>query len=209
MIKHQALGIFAKAPVLGQCKTRLMPALSAEEAMAAHCELVARALEQITGVANTQASLWVTDISATTEQWAQTWQLPAQLQVGADLGARMFNCLDKLCASTHEGAMLMGTDCPEIDASYIRTAGHHLRHYDLVLGPAEDGGYGLIGLRKAHSEIFAGIDWGTSCVAQQTLSAAEKLGLRVFLMPLIWDVDRPEDWQRYQLLKEQIVAKTN
>ncbi len=198
---HQSLSIFAKTPILGRCKTRLIPLLGAEDAKAAHCELVHRALSQVAAVKNIQTSLWVTEVEPQTQQWADTWQLPLVLQEGADLGERMFACLDYLCNRAAQGALLMGTDCPSIDASYINAAGQSLRAYDLVLGPAEDGGYGLIGMRQAHKSLFQDIAWGTAAVAEQTLEAASKLQLKVFEMPKIWDVDRPEDWQRYLLLK--------
>ena len=200
---HQSLSIFAKTPLLGGCKTRLIPLLGAEEAMAAHCELVQRALSQVAGVKHIQASLWVTEIEQQTQHWADQWQLPLALQDGADLGERMLRCLDTLCKSARGGAMLMGTDCPGIDAGYLNAAGQNLLNHDVVLGPAEDGGYGLIGMRQAHKALFQNIEWGTGAVAEQTLVAASKLQLSVFQMPKIWDVDRPEDWQRYLLLKEK------
>ena len=201
MNMDQALSIFAKTPILGRCKTRLIPMLGAEDALAAHRELVQRALRQVAAATDIQASLWVTEIEPQTQQWADTWQLPIALQEGADLGQRMFACLDHLCGTATEGAMLMGTDCPGIDARYINAAARNLRGYDVVLGPAEDGGYGLIGMRQAHKALFQNIDWGSDAVAEQTLRAAEKLQLSVFQMPKIWDVDRPEDWQRYLMLK--------
>ena len=200
---HQTLSVFAKSPIVGRCKTRLISLLGAEAAAVAHCELVERALSQVAAATNIEASLWVTEIEQQTQQWSDTWQLPLILQEGVDLGERMFRCLDQLCSSAREGALLMGTDCPGIDAGYLNTAGQSLRHHDVVLGPAEDGGYGLIGMRQAHKALFQNIDWGTDAVAEQTLMAASKLQLSVFRMPKIWDVDRPEDWQRYLLLKEQ------
>lgn len=205
---RQHLGIFTKTPILGRCKTRLIPLLGAEAATAAHCELVQRALSEVSVATNIQASLWVTEIESQTQQWAESWQLSLALQEGADLGERMFNCLDHLCSAAGQGAMLMGTDCPDVDARYINAAGQSLRDYDLVLGPAEDGGYGLIGMRQAHKALFQAIDWGTDAVAEQTLVAASKLELSVFEMPKIWDVDRPEDWQRYLLLKAQEAEET-
>ena len=199
---RQLLSVFAKTPIVGRCKTRLIPLLGAENAMAAHCELVERALSQVAAATNVQASLWVTEIEQQTQQWSDTWQLPLALQEGTDLGERMFACLDQLCDRAQEGALLMGTDCPGIDAWYIDSAGQSLLNYDVVLGPAEDGGYGLIGMRQAHKALFQNVEWGTDAVAEQTLMAARNLQLSVFQMPKIWDVDRSEDWRRYLLLKD-------
>ena len=200
---RQALSVFAKSPILGRCKTRLIPLLGAKAALAAHCELVEHTLGQVAAVDGIPASLWVTEIEQQTQLWSDTWQLPLVLQEGAGLGERMFRSLENLCGVARQGALLIGTDCPDIDASYISAAGARLLDHDVVLGPAEDGGYGLIGMHQAHKALFQNIDWGTDAVAEQTLCAAEKLQLSVFQMPKVWDVDRPADWQRYRLLSDQ------
>ena len=89
-----------------------------------------------------------------------------------------------------------------MNADYIRQASTALQSSDLVLGPAEDGGYVLIGCKQSHSELFANITWGSDTVLTQTLEKAEQLMLRVTLLEMLWDVDRPEDWARFQLLEK-------
>jgi hypothetical protein len=89
--------------------------------------------------------------------------------------------------------VLIGTDCPDLNASLLAQAFQALKQHDLVLGPAEDGGYYLIGLRRLIPELFTGISWSTAEVLQQTQSIAQRLGLAVAYLPLLSDVDRPED----------------
>jgi rSAM/selenodomain-associated transferase 1 len=89
--------------------------------------------------------------------------------------------------------VLIGSDCPELNAPLMAEAFQLLRQHDLVLGPALDGGYYLIGVRRLIPELFTGIPWSTAEVLQQTLSIAQQLGLTVAKLPLLSDVDRPED----------------
>jgi glycosyltransferase A (GT-A) superfamily protein (DUF2064 family) len=101
----------------------------------------------------------------------------------------------------HEGAAkvcLVGTDCPPIDATYVDAAFDALSGRDLVLGPAEDGGYGLIAMRSIAPSLFKGISWGGPDVLAETLDAARGSDLDVALLGMIWDVDTPEDWHRYR-----------
>ena len=100
-------------------------------------------------------------------------------------------------------ALLIGSDCPGIDADYLTSAVVRGGTADLLLGPAEDGGYGLIGLRQPMPEIFKNIAWGTDQVLDQTLSRARALGLSVALMETVWDVDTPDDWSRYLRWRER------
>ena len=89
-------------------------------------------------------------------------------------------------------------DCPELTAAYVRDAAGYLGDHDLVLGPAEDGGYGLIALGRPAPKLFADEPWGSSAVLRDTLARADDAGLSVKLMGTIWDVDDGADWARYQ-----------
>jgi hypothetical protein len=89
--------------------------------------------------------------------------------------------------------VIIGTDCPDLNAQLMAQAFQALHQHDLVLGPAQDGGYYLIGLRRLIPELFTGIRWSTAEVLQQTHTIAQKLELAVGFLPLLSDVDRPED----------------
>lgn len=93
-------------------------------------------------------------------------------------------------------ALIIGTDCPTMDAAVLQQALEALDEVDVVLQPAEDGGYTLIGMRDYWPQLFKDIAWGSSQVLTQSLERAESLGLKVRLLPLAWDLDRPEDYQR-------------
>jgi hypothetical protein len=95
---------------------------------------------------------------------------------------------------------LIGTDCPEINGEYLQAAFKALETTDLVLGPAEDGGYGLIGLNRAAPTLFEDVPWSSEEVLEVTVRKAEDAGLRVKLLPEIWDVDHPADVERWQRL---------
>lgn len=146
-----------------------------------------------------RTTLWIAGQLALAEPWAQRWRLPLALQVGADLGARMAHAIAASQADA-DRVLVVGTDCPLLDAQYVAAALTALDDNEVVLGPAEDGGYVLIGMRQLHPQLFTNVTWGTAAVCAQTLAAAQRLDLQVAQLPTLWDVDTLEDWQRYQAL---------
>jgi len=204
-VSHVALAIMARAPILHQCKTRLIPALGSRGALQAHIELVRGAPSRLSDIPDVEVSLWVSQIDASTQAWATEYGLPCYRQQGRDLGERMHHALSYLLGDGASAACLVGTDCPDIDAQYVRQALSVLRQVPVVLGPAEDGGYGLVGLREPCAGLFQDIEWSTERVCAQTLLRAEEQGLEVAQLAGIWDVDRPVDWRRYQRWKTNLV----
>lgn len=198
MSKPTRLCIFARAPVLEEVKTRLARTLGAEAALAAHEELVGLALNQLANVAGMHSELWIAGATdhPTVLEWSRSWQLPVLAQQGDDLGARMSHAV-QTCLAEPALALVVGTDCPGITAAYVQQAATALRDHDLVLGPAEDGGYGLIGLRIPAPELFEDVLWGTDAVLQQTLDRAVRSGLSYTLLATVWDVDEAADWVRF------------
>ena len=95
-------------------------------------------------------------------------------------------------------AIIVGTDCPTLNADYVVQAACALRQHDVVLGPAEDGGYGLVGLRRPVPQLFEHMPWGSSSVAARTLARADQLGLTVQMLDPLWDVDTAADLQRFR-----------
>jgi glycosyltransferase A (GT-A) superfamily protein (DUF2064 family) len=95
--------------------------------------------------------------------------------------------------------LLIGTDCPLLDPAHLQQAAQRLLDgEDAVFTPAEDGGYVLVGLSRPQSALFESVDWGTNRVMAQTRSQLQKMGLRWSEMPMLWDVDEPADWLRWQ-----------
>ncbi len=204
--------LFARAPNLGQVKSRLAAGSNPQLALHAHIELVQRVVGQIqrfkqtlTGrsTAGCQVQLWLAGspgdarASALVDQWQR--QLGASLhpQQGANLGVRMQHAVAANVAEAFP-TLVVGADCPGITAEYLATACEMLkRGTTVVLGPAEDGGYGLIGLARSVPGVFQDIDWGTSRVLRQTQAQCVAAGVRSAQLPTIWDVDDIRDWQRY------------
>lgn len=195
-MRPHVLCLFTRTPRPGACKTRLIPDLGADGACAAHIELVEGQLRRLDKMGVTK-SLWITDMSAFVQNWAKQFDYELHEQVGADLGARMGFAFTDEFARGAERVVLIGGDCPDIDARYIDEAFNALLTHDLVLGPAKDGGYGLIGLQCETPALFGGVAWGTDKVLAETLEISRQAGLSTMLLPEIWDVDTIPDWNRY------------
>lgn len=193
--------LFAKAPVPGEVKTRLIPALGEEGAALLHAALTERVLTtaRATGI---EVRLCAAPdgghsfFAACAEDHAVP--LAAQL-ANADLGARMLHALEN-SLRTHQRALLIGADCPALGVKHLLAAAAHLLHHDVVLTPAEDGGYVLIGARRTHPAMFTGIAWGGAEVLARQRAALAAAGLTWHEMETLWDVDRPEDLARLKAL---------
>jgi uncharacterized protein len=199
MTGRVALAVMAKAPVAGQVKTRLCPPLTPAEAAAlARCFLLDR-LEQLGEVSDGDALV----AFAPKERDAEMRDvLPAGVrlvpQEGVDLGARLDRVLTDLLAEGYTGAIAVDADSPTLPTAYLRRACGVLRDpaIDVVVGPSEDGGYYLIGLRAPVPALFRDMPWSTAVVTEETLARARRLGLRLALLPSWFDVDRGEDLAR-------------
>jgi rSAM/selenodomain-associated transferase 1 len=183
--------VFAKAPVPGKAKTRLVPALGEWGAARLHERLTRHAVR--TALA---AGCGRVEIHGTRRHsFFDSLGLPFRLQRGRDLGERMHHALGR-----NPGAILIGTDCPALTAADLRRAARLLcGGYEAVLAPAEDGGYALIALRRVAPEIFRNIAWGTSSVYEETVKRLASYRWRA--LRTVWDVDRPEDLPRLRALR--------
>lgn len=189
-----AVGVMAKAPIPGFTKTRLIPTLGAEGAASLQAQLTLRSLDTA-GRATPRVHLFTAGDDHH-PFWAQCPpSIPRHPQVGADLGARMATAMQSLLA-TAPAALLIGTDAPVLRPMDLIEAASRLSSADVVLIPAEDGGYILIGLRQHCDALFSGIDWGSDQVMHQTRAALKRGGLRWVEMPALWDVDTRADYQR-------------
>jgi rSAM/selenodomain-associated transferase 1 len=194
-----ALAVMAKVPMAGHVKTRLCPPLTPAEAAAlAQCFLLDR-LEQLGEVSDGDALVAFTPKERDAEMRAL---VPAGVrlvpQEGMDLGARLDRVLTDLLAEGYAGAIAVDADSPTLPTAYLRRACGVLRDpaIDVVVGPCEDGGYYLIGLRVPAPALFRDMPWSTVMVTEETLARARRLGLRLALLPSWFDVDRGEDLTR-------------
>lgn len=194
-----ALAVFAKAPIPGHAKTRLAAGLGEMAAAEFYGRMLTGLLERL-AEPRLQAERYLfaardKDL-AWFEGYRERWEL--RVQVAGDLGARLDSAFRRLFAVSCKRVVIVGADAPDLGPTDVQLAFDQLRRHDLVLGPAHDGGYYLIGLKSPLSELFKGIDWGTPAVLAQTLVAVSELRLRVGLLRPLPDIDTYQDWLVYQ-----------
>lgn len=175
--KKNILGVFAKQPLAGQVKTRLCPPLTAEAAAQLYQLLLSETLARLQGCQNYQLALCY----AGERQWFAEAFPGVRLvaQQGQDLGERMGRALAGFLDEGYSCAALVGSDAPDLPLAQIEQAFVALQSCDLVLGPALDGGYYLIGERVHQPELFQAMPWSTEAVLAVTMERAEQLRLRV------------------------------
>lgn len=181
-----------KAPVAGRVKTRLMPRYTPAQAAVLHAAMATTVIRRAVGLFG--------DVIIAADDPAHpffaAFDLPQVSHQGeGDLGARMQRQVERAMADGAAGVMLLGTDSPHMPATRLLDAAAALQHFDLALGPVEDGGYDLIAMRSFWP-LFDGIEWSSEQVLAQTLAKAEALGLAVEKLSTGFDVDTPPDVMR-------------
>jgi rSAM/selenodomain-associated transferase 1 len=197
-----ALVIFAKAPIPGQVKTRLCPPLTHDEAATLHGSFVLDTLER-TKVAVTRLKLPFDRYLACTPSstlvffkiMEERQSVKLIEQEGEDLGTRMHRAFETLFKRGYHHVLIVGTDVPSLPLGYYQRAFELLEKHDIVLGPALDGGYYLIGLNHPVPTLFENMPWSTHRVLPLTREKANSLGLTIALLPEWRDIDRIEDLQ--------------
>ena len=197
-----ALVIFAKAPVPGEVKTRLCPPLTPDEAATLHGSFVLDMLERSkTAVAKLKLPLdrYLACLPSSTLVFFKIMEERQSVklidQVGDDLGARMQHAFETMFGKGYHRVFIVGTDVPSLPLDHYTQALTLVEKNDLVLGPALDGGYYLIGVKRVVPDLFVGIPWSTERVLEMTKEKATTLGLKTALLPPWRDVDTIEDLQ--------------
>lgn len=196
--RETAVALFAKAPEPGQVKTRLAPRLGMDGAAQLHRTLVEHALATATAAGIGPVTLYCAPspqhpfFAACRDRYG----VRLRAQTGGDLGARQAQaCAAEL--ATHCNVIVIGSDCPALAPASLRTAAAWLdAGDDAVLAPAEDGGYVLIGLRHDAVRCFEAVAWGGPTVLETTRARFGELGWRWRELPTLWDIDRPDDYDR-------------
>ncbi len=191
-----AVLVFARAPLPGRAKTRLIPRLGEWKAARLQARLTAHALR------TARAAGFAVELHATPRRHdffafcKRRFSLPVKSQTGKDLGERMYRAM-RDALRRHRAAIVIGTDCPILKPEDLRLAARWLRGgCDAVIAPAEDGGYALIGMSKVSAGIFSGIEWGGADVYRATAKRLAAAGYRWRALRTVWDVDRPADLER-------------
>ncbi len=203
--RQNKLLIFTKSPVLGEVKTRLQPEYSPQQSLEIHKKLLLNTLALTPDLKNIDIELCCAPDRNTLFFLECENNFPISLnnQLGDNLGERMAYSLS-VALQTHDKVVIIGTDCPELDKDYITQAFNSLNDVDAVIGPAEDGGYVLLGLQKFSIELFSNINWGTDSVLAQTRLVLNDLSYSYQELGIMHDLDRPQDVARYHYLLNDV-----
>lgn len=195
-----AVALMAKTPRAGEVKTRLCPPLSLEDAADLYHCFLRDTIAKVRTVPDVSLVMAYTPCADRAWFAALAPGFILLPQRGRDLGQRMAECFGQLFASDYTGVLLTGTDLPTLPSSLIQQALVLIAdpQTDVVLGPSEDGGYYLIGLRTLHRELFEDMTWSTPQVLVETVHRAEAKKLQIAYLPPWFDVDTPADLARLQ-----------
>lgn len=189
--------VFLKAPRAGWVKTRLGQEIGMEAAREVYCELVELLLGNLSSLSEVELCVSPDEAEKEIAGWIKPgWTVTRQ--GGGDLTYRLSSAFAEAFAAGATRVLIIGSDCPEVTPMDIQEGWEALGKNDLVLGPATDGGYWLVGLREAKVAIFEGVPWSSEKVLEKTLSLASAAGLKVKLLRTLSDVDTLKDWERFQ-----------
>lgn len=192
-MSQDALLIFQKNPVKGLVKTRLAATLGEDMALSIYQFLLDRTFTEVNKIGQ-KVMVFYSDFIP------KEYPFPTHslyLQEGIDLGEKMKNSFQLVFSKGFQKAVIIGTDCPDLTSDVLIEAFSQLDQTDLVIGPAADGGYYLLGMKSEHSFLFQGIEWSTSEVFSRTLEQANHHNLTFSLLPMLHDIDEEEDWRRF------------
>jgi uncharacterized protein len=205
LIADCALIVMAKQPQPGRTKTRLCPSLTPQEAALLYEALLLDTLTLAVSIPGVQLAAAITppDSEPYFKRIAPHGTLLIPIQ-GADIGECLSLALSELLQRGFRRVIALNADGPSLPPAYLQQAVHLLHDHDVVLGPGEDGGYYLIGLKRAEPQLFKGISWSTGQVLEQTIMQAHQLSLRTALTPPWYDVDLPADVLRLRCELEHL-----
>ncbi len=183
--------LFAKAPLPGRVKTRLQPVLSSEQCSELYSSFVGDVLESLKGFT------LLAEIELHLDQQTSAWPeftFPRKLQTGDNLGNKMWNAAHNAFEQGHTQVIILGSDSPTLPPNYLKAL--LASDADISFGPSTDGGYYAVQFRKLPQHLFDGVEWSTGQTLNQSIKAAESLGLSVELGPTWYDIDSPADLVR-------------
>lgn len=200
--KLNHLLLLAKYPQVGQVKTRLAQDVGNEAATEIYRELVEKIVDQCRS-SDYQFHLHFSpkECEFDFKQWLPDLDR-YEAQVAGDLGMKLIHGFESSFSQGAQKVLTIGGDCPEVDHNLILEAFQTLENNDIVIGPAYDGGYYLIGMKKMIPELFQNIQWSTSKVFDQTKTKIQALGLSLNFLRILSDIDTQEDWLKLNLLSQ-------
>ena len=207
---RERLIIFTRYPEPGKTKTRLIPALGAERAAILQRRMTEHTLAQAQLLQANSAIALEVRFTGGNGSLMRSWlgpDLAYRSQGGGDLGQRMAQAFQSAFRAGMQRVVIVGIDCPDLDPVILGKAFQELQQHDLVLGPATDGGYYLIGLRRFVPQLFQDITWSSDRVWQQTIAIAQQHNLSVGSLPPLEDIDRPEDLAIWERVSQSSIAQ--
>lgn len=203
----QLLLIFVRNPILGKVKTRLSKTIGDEKALQVYKCLLGYT-KQITDNLLIDKQVWYADFLNDNDLW-NTYQKRAQVQTQS-LGERMNFAFENGFKDKYESIGIIGSDCLELSTEILQIAFKQLENYDVVIGPAKDGGYYFIGMNKKHYFLFENKKWSTDTVFLDTIEDVKNEGLTYFLLPTLSDIDTEEDLNNIEWLSicREIIKKS-
>lgn len=192
--------IFAKNPVLGKAKTRLATTIGKEKALLVYKELLVHSCN-ISSKTSAAKTVFYSDFMEKGDLWSKAGFMQS-IQKGSGLGERMTIAFEETLNKNK--VIIIGTDCKELNTQILDDAFEQLEHHDFVIGPALDGGYYLLGMKKLEKDLFLDIDWSTSTVFSKTLDVIKNKKSSYYLLPTLSDIDTAEDLKRDRTLMKYL-----
>ena len=197
--EKEVVQVFARTPIIGEVKTRMIPLLGPAGACELHKKMTSHLVRSLSSL---RADIQIWTDKAPENPFLKDLGPSVMEQVGDDLGEKMSNAISQGLAS-YESVALIGTDLPELDSTYLVKAFEKLRRYNVVIGPTLDGGFGLLAAKKFDSSIFDGLIWGGPHIFRDLIRNIRKFNLDYCIAPSLWDVDVPADYARYKKWLDQ------
>jgi len=194
----KALIIFTRNPELGKCKTRLAKSIGDQSALDVYKYLLQHTAT-VSKQVNADRFVFYSEAIQHNDIWDET-HFNKKLQTGNNLGERMQNAFQELFNSGYKKILIIGSDLLDLNAKIISEAFQNLGENDVVIGPAKDGGYYLLGIKKPHKTVFDIKDWGTETVYEQTLSKLSDN--KVYVLEVLNDIDYVEDLKPYKVFEK-------
>ena len=191
MNRDKLVMVFVKNPKLGKVKTRLAKTIGAERAYHIYLKLLRHTMEEVS-LSDAEKQVWYSDFLDMNDIFAAK-KFQKKVQSTGDLGVKMMNAFQEAFREGYKRVVIIGSDCPGITSGLLEHAFETLKTCDVVIGPSEDGGYYLLGMKAYYPELFKGIEWSTQTVLEETLKIAASKKLSVEQLPVLNDVDTEED----------------
>ena len=198
-MEKSAVIILIRNPVLGCVKTRLAADIGSLNALNVYKTLLSYT-RNITNSIDSSRLLFYSDFIDFNDDW-EDGIYQKYLQSGNDFGEKMLNAFN-IALTQHELVVIIGSDCFELNSEIIELAFKKLKDFDVVIGPAKDGGYYLMGLKRVYPELFQGKSWSTDSVLSETIDTLKELDLTYHLLPLLGDIDTLQDLKISKLYEQ-------